>query len=118
MKLPHGPSVLLVMVSGFIVWTISFAALYAGLSLACSHRAVLPLVHSPMRISLLLGTLWAIHLAVLALMVYLSWRRDPVSDTSSGAGQFAVRTMRYLNVAAAFATLWVGFPLLFLPPCL
>jgi len=97
-------------VSGaLLLWASCFVWLYAGLSLGCEagwHALPAP---GGNRLTLALAVAWVAHL--LALAAWLGWwmRR-------SGGGLLPMLA-RTLSWTALAATLWIGWPVLTLPPC-
>lgn len=116
----------LLLLGGFAVWGSAFVALYGGVSLGCAwgwdEEPLGPF-------SLLRGVLLlilAVHLLVLALLLWWCWR-----SVAPGSGQ-GVRggpspwpsPWRFLGLAslaatgaALVATLWTGLPVLGLSVC-
>ncbi|WP_111413238.1 hypothetical protein [Billgrantia lactosivorans] len=103
-------------VSGLVIWGLWFVAIYAGLSVACSVAP--PESERDMLTGINVGVGLA-TLATTALLLWLSW-------ASVAAGRKA--TLRrecyfaYLSAGvflfSAGGTLFVGYPIVFLPPCL
>lgn len=106
MKLPRPAASLAHVTGGFLLWSSCFVALYALLSLGCEAgwggllRAVL------------LAT-WAAHLAAIAALGAFQWRALR-RDRASLLRVLALAA----SVAALFATAWIGWPVLALPPCI
>ncbi len=94
----------------WLLWASCFVWLYAGLSLGCEagwHTLPAP---GGNRLTLALAIAWVAHLLALgALLVWWTLRRP-------GAGLLPVlaRTLSWIALAA---TLWIGWPVLTLPPC-
>lgn len=93
---------LLLSLSGLIVWANCFVVLYGALSLGC----VLRLDQRVITLALLL--LWALHLGLLG---WLLWRFH-------GQGSFLFRLTGLVAAIGLVSTLWIGWPMLMLPPCL
>lgn len=87
----------------FVVWSSAFLLLYVGHALGCrlgweeATRPVLLLV-------------WIAHLAALGLMLLRARRAPARPDLPS-------RLVPPLDLAALFATLWLGVPVLVLAAC-
>ncbi|WP_010629664.1 hypothetical protein [Halomonas sp. KM-1] len=104
------------LVSGLTIWGIWFVAIYAGLSVACSMAPPEP--ESDMLTGINLGVGVA-TLITTALLLWLTW-------ASAAAGRRAeVRRECYfayisagMFLFSAGSTLFVGYPIVFLPPCL
>lgn len=106
------PARLLWATAGFILWSLAFIALYAGVSLGC---------RSPLASAELFG-LNALNLALAALLLItilpLAWLVAASSRRAAGTNSFLVRLEFSLAVLGLLATLWIGLPVLFLEPCL
>ncbi|RYF79017.1 MAG: hypothetical protein EOO29_18465 [Comamonadaceae bacterium] len=119
------------LVTGFTLWAIWFVAVYGGLSVACavappaSARGPLTSVTLAL-LALTLGTVLALLLA--ARYCWRALRRmragsEATGDDEEECGraqhrQFVAGLAAWLHLAAAVATVFVGLPLLWLPPCL
>jgi hypothetical protein len=102
------------MVMGFIIWSLWFVTVYAGLSVACE---LTPPPVSLGAINWLNGSLLLITLFTALLLIALArrcWRARPTTDNR----QFVVRVSVGGYLMAAIATLAVGWPMLSLPSCL
>lgn len=108
------PRALLTLIAGYLVWSSCFVLLYALLSVGCELQ--LQLRPGPLgtnALSLLLAAAWLLHLGALAWLIRAALRPRP-----DGAAPVFLRHLTLLlHVTALAATLWVGFPLLVLPPC-
>ncbi|MBP7568207.1 MAG: hypothetical protein KA795_19590 [Burkholderiaceae bacterium] len=101
---------LFVITAGLWIWSCCFIVLYAGLSLGCEagwHQVALL---GMSRLTVALALAWALHLVLLAalLMHVLRWRGRPAWLRGLGS---------MLTGIAIVATLWIGWPVLALPPC-
>lgn len=117
MKMPSGPTALLLMSTGFIVWAISFVVLYSGLSLGCLTETTPEQRSTLGSVNLWLAVFWLAHVAILVWLLRRAWRLRTDPDALPAARRFAIRATRYLTAAALFATVWIGAPIVFLPPC-
>lgn len=103
------------LVSGLTIWAVWFVGIYAGLSVACSVAPPDPGRDMLTGINLAVGVA---TLATTALLLWLSW-------ASVAAGRRAERRREcyfaYLSAGvflfSAGGTLFVGYPVVFLPPC-
>ncbi|RCV87634.1 hypothetical protein [Billgrantia montanilacus] len=104
------------MVGGLTIWSIWFVAIYSGLSVACS---VAP--PDPGR-DIWTGINLAVGLATLgttALLLWLSWAGVwAARRTSVVRENYFARVSAGIYLFSAAATLFVGYPVIFLPPCL
>lgn len=98
------------MILGLIVWASCFAALYAVLSIGC-HTSLPGL-------TVWLTVIWLAHLAVISGLGLHCWRLWVARPLDTPAHRtFAIAVAGLVNASAAVATLWVGTPILALPPC-
>ena len=95
--------------AGLLLWSLCFVVLYGGLSLGCAAGWQSREWLGTNALTLALGMAWLVHLALLALL--LAWFvRQPLAPP--------VRALAItLTGIAIVATLWIGWPLLALPPC-
>ncbi|MGR2739816.1 hypothetical protein ACUY1T_15325 [Billgrantia sp. Q4P2] len=103
------------LVTGLTIWGLWFVAIYAGLSVACSVAPPAP--ERDMLTAINVGVGLA-TLVTTALLLWLTW-------ASVAAGRKAeLRECYFAYVSAgvflfsAGGTLFVGYPIMFLPPCL
>ena len=108
---------LLLALSGLVIWSSGFVALYAGLSLGCEgglHRQDL-LGTNALTTALL--TVLLVHLGALAalqLYAVTRWRR--ARDSGDSRAFMATLTCRVTAVGLV-GMLAVGVPVLMVPPC-
>ena len=96
---------------GLLVWSAAFLLLYGGLSLGCAAGAGEGTLWQSDMLALALAGVWAVHLILHALPFLRRGRSvEPPDD-------FLRRLMRLLAIVGAAATLWIGLPILLLPPC-
>lgn len=109
---------LLLGIAGFIVWSSAFVALYALQGLGCALRWDALQTLGTNRLTLMLGALWLLHLALLAALGWFSLRRwRPRPQQFQSVDNF-LAAMTCLCVASALvATVYIGVPILFFPPC-
>jgi transposase InsO family protein len=95
---------------GLWIWSVCFVVLYAGLSLGCEARWHQQSLFGASRLVVALALAWALHLVLLAalLLHVLRWRGRPAWLRGLGST---------LTGVAIVATLWIGWPVLALPPC-
>ncbi len=107
---------LVTLVSGYVLWSLAFVALYAGHALSCAGSGARPALGQPIAVWVLLG-LWALF--IVAHLGLVQWvRRQPRPDpTQAGASRFLRAAMVALAATAGVATVWIGVPLLLVDPC-
>ncbi|GAA5234509.1 hypothetical protein FOZ76_19965 [Verticiella sediminum] len=107
------------MMAGLIIWAVCFVALYAGMSLACAYVAPPPGGHAGLHpINGWLTVLWLAHLLPLGWLTWYSWRQSRrAADSTTPPVRFTLRVTWLCNLAALFATVWVGFPVVVTVPC-
>jgi hypothetical protein len=108
---------LLLAIAGLIVWSSAFVTLYAVLSVGCAADVHRLEVLGANALTVLLLALFLAHLAGLGGLQWYSvslWRarKDP---TRSG-GYLAVLTC-VVTAASLFSMLFLGLPILMIPPC-
>jgi hypothetical protein len=118
MSLATRPSILLVILAGYTIWSLALVALYAALSVGCDLGwQDRPLGPVSLQRAVLLA-LWIGCVAVLALLARVTWAWWRKADqTRSGLVRFNLWLAAFASVAAGAATLWMGLPILALPTC-
>ena len=104
---------------GFTVWSVWFVAAYGGLSIGCSLSPPAPHEGVGTWINVALA-LWTLATALaLAALAWGCWRAraSAAAPSPSVAQRFIAPLAAVLHLAAAVATLFVGLPLVALPPC-
>lgn len=104
---------------GFTVWSVWFVAAYGGLSLGCSAAPPPPQAGALNWLNGLLALLTLATAAGLSGCAWACWRAR-ASQTAPQrlvGSRFIAPTAAALHAAAALATLFVGLPLVVLPPC-
>lgn len=114
---PRGPVSLLVMTGGVIVWSVCFVVLYGGMSLACTLGWLDFRFAGLHGINWMLAVLWIAHLVLLALMTWVSLGHLRMTSPDDRAQRFGWRTTFVLNVVGFAGTVWIGFPVLMMVPC-
>lgn len=108
------PRALLGLIAGYLIWSSCFASLYALQSLGCALALNLPAAPFGLNATtLVLVLVWLLHLAGLALLIQRTHSAHPENEHAG----FMRRVSLILHFSALAATLWVGLPVLFLPPC-
>ena len=107
---------------GLLIWSVAFVLLYGGLSLGCAAGAGQGTLWEADRLAIVLAAVWIAHLVLVALPGATGRRRWVGSSAGATADHdrataFLWRLMRLLLLVGAVATLWVGLPILVLPPC-
>lgn len=104
------------LVGGHTIWGIWFVAIYGGLSVACT---VAPPDAGGDVVTGINVAIGVSTLAIAALLLWLTWA------SARAARRAAWRRERFFGLASAGnylfasgATLFVGYPVVFLPPCL
>lgn len=103
------------LVLGLIIWSLWLVAVYGGLSLGC-------LLARPGAglgpATWLNGLLGGFTLLTVAWLSGCAWRLWQAPTPEPAARRFVVRVGAWGYLLAALATLFVGLPILALPPCL
>lgn len=110
---------------GFTVWSLWFVAVYGGLSVGCAMASPGASRGSftGLNLALLVLTLATVVVLLAAAWGCLRARRAahaPSQRGTRGAARrrFTAGLAALLHLSAAVATVFVGLPLLWLPPCL
>ncbi len=103
---------------GLIVWSIWFIALYGGLSVGCAISPPAPELGSFNWLNLLLGVFTAVVLAWLLRQMVLCWRQTKTKDTDGPRRRFIAGVSASAYAVAAISTIFIGLPVMGLPPCL
>lgn len=101
---------------GLILWSLWFVALYGGLSVACSVAPPDPGKGAQTAINLALGLLTLVTFVLLAWLARRFWRVSGSPELNERQ-IFVTRLTSGIHMIAALATLFVGIPLAWLPPC-
>lgn len=102
------------LVIGLILWSKWFVIIYAGLSVACSVNPPPAEQGALTVINLSLGLL---TVATAALLAWLAWACLRAARQARGRSHFIAMVSAGLYVVSVVATLFVGVPLIGLPPC-
>ncbi len=97
---------------GFVLWSSCFVVLYALLSLGCEAGGGAWL-------RVVLGVAWLLHLAALGALLAWQWARRPGAGRPPlpGLPPSLHRVALAASAAALLGTVWIGWPVLALPPC-
>lgn len=112
---PHHP---LHLVTGQAIWLAWFGLAYGGLSVACAAWAPDALLGAMNGVNGALLALTALTAAALAWAAWMQWRAATAREEADRpTPRFVARASAVLYAASAGATLFVGLPLLLMPPC-
>lgn len=101
--------------AGPLLWCLWFVVAYGGLSVGCALAPPDPAQGARNALNLVLGLAGVVFVLTLAAGVRHCLR---LADRgAAGRNRFIGRTAAGLYALSALAALWVGLPLLFLPPC-
>ena len=100
--------------AGFLLWSACFVALYGLLSITCMLPTLGLPVMQPGSVTFMLAAVWALFIAAHLIAVAVNGRRYRAAGHEAG---FVLRLGLYLNLAGLGATLFIGAPVLALPPC-
>lgn len=102
-----------VLVSGYVLWSVTFIAFYAGHHLTCEAVGTAQVlgIAAPL---LVVGVLWV---GMTALQAGLLWWVGRLLPSEEGAAGFVRRVTLGLAAAALAAAILLGLPVLFSPPC-
>lgn len=103
---------------GLIVWGIWFIALYGGLSVGCALAPPAPELGPLTWLNLLLGALTAIVVAWLLRQMVLCWQEAGPKGADRSRQRFIAAVGAGIHAVAAASTLFIGLPVIGLPPCL
>ncbi|CAM4099720.1 hypothetical protein VRRI112168_14465 [Vreelandella rituensis] len=103
------------LVVGLTLWSAWFVTMYGGLSVAC---AVAPPAPEQGPLTLLNAGLALLTLVTAAFLAWLGWKCFHASRQENvRAAHFCALVSSGLYVASIVAVLFVGMPVLGLPPC-
>lgn len=109
------PRAMVGLIAGYLVWSLCFVVLYSLLSVGCEagwhHYRLLGIN----LLSWLLVLAWLLHVAAAAWLVWRVKSSDP--EQLERNGRFMRRVTLLLHVTALAGTIWIGIPVLGLPPC-
>jgi hypothetical protein len=108
----------LVMASaGLIIWASAFVFLYAIQAIGCAvgwNRGALGGFN---QLTVILMFVWIAHIVPLLVLVPQQFRSAKSGGQGAQAG-FLLWLAFLMTLVGLVATLWVGFPLMVLPPCM
>jgi hypothetical protein len=99
---------------GMTLWSLWFVAFYGGLSVACAVAPPDPLHGAFTAINAGLALL---TLATVGLLAWLAWRAWQVARSTRGRARYLARLSAGLYAFAAIGALYMGLPVIALPPC-
>lgn len=111
------PANLLLLIAGFVLWSIAFSALYGALGVGCElgwqDVRLGPIsLNTAVLAAILLG-----HLALHAALVVWLWRRSFDAKGHPQPSRFLAYASLGTAVSGLIATLWTGAPIAFLTQC-
>jgi len=109
------PQAMVGLIAGYLVWSLCFVVLYSLLSVGCElawHHVQLLGINL---LSWLLLLVWLLHVAAVGALVWRVNRSDPAE--LDRPGRFMRHVTLLLHATAFVGTIWIGFPVLGLPPC-
>lgn len=112
---PFAPTHPLQLVLGLVLWSLWFVVIYGGLSVACAVAPPVPEQGALTGINIGLGLL---TLATTSLL--LEWSRNCYREASRHQShrRFIALSAAGLHLFAAAGVVFVGLPVVVLPPCL
>ncbi|WP_028241784.1 hypothetical protein [Stutzerimonas azotifigens] len=102
---------------GLVLWSLWFVVMYGGLSVVCAVAPPDPALGAWTWTNLALGALTLVTLALLLWLAVRFWRLSRPPHELNERQVFVTKLAAGIHLVAALATLYVGTPLLFLPPC-
>lgn len=102
---------------GLIIWSLWFVGMYGGLSVFCSVAAPDPRSGALTGVNLWLLAATVVTLVLLLWLARRFWQLSKRRDGLNERQVFVTQLSAGIHFVAAIATLYVGVPLLFLPPC-
>ncbi|MCE9683855.1 hypothetical protein [Halomonas alkalisoli] len=104
------------LVGGLTIWSIWFVTIYGGLSVACSVAPPDPGREIWTGINLAVGLA---TLGTAALLLWLSWAGVVAARRAAvGRERYFAHVSAGIYLFSAGGTLFIGYPVVFLPPCL
>ncbi|APX92080.1 hypothetical protein BWR19_03515 [Halomonas sp. 1513] len=103
------------LVIGLTLWSLWFVAIYGGLSVAC---AVAPPAAEQGALTAINVALGLLTVATTALLGWLAWACLEAARDELGRPRFVAAVSAGLYLFSAVATLFVGIPVIGVPPCL
>lgn len=103
---------------GLIIWSLWFATIYGGQAVACKISPPDPAQGVWNWLNGSLGLLTVLTLALLLWLTRYFWRLSRPPQELNERQLFVTKLAAGIHFIAALATLFVGIPLLQIPPCL
>ena len=110
---------LLLAIAGLVVWSSAFVALYAIVSLGCVYGWHRPELAGVRLLTALLALVWLAHLATLVWLQWYGlsrWRLLRRAGETGPALYLAALT-GLIAAVSLVGTVYLGTPILLLPPC-
>ena len=111
------PVNLVLLIAGFILWSVAFSALYGALGVGCElgwqERAFGPVSLN----TAVLAAILAGHLLLHAALVVWLWRRTYGARGHPPPSRFLAFTSLGTAICGMIATLWTGAPIAVLTQC-
>jgi hypothetical protein len=112
---------LLWMISGLVIWSVHFVAVYVLMSLGCALSFATAQLAGMSAINLVLLILTAVLLAAILYLGWASLRQWQLLRGSGAAEQnaaFMALAATLIHAIPLLAVIYVGLPLLISPPCI
>lgn len=103
---------------GLIIWSLWFVVVYGGFSVVCSVAPPDPELGIRNWLNATLGVLTLLTLTLLLWLARRFWRLSRKPHDLTEQQVFVTKLAAGIHMIAALAALFVGIPLLQLPPCL
>lgn len=103
---------------GLIVWAVWFVAIYGGLSVGCAVAPPTPDQGSLNWLNLVLAVFTAVVVAWLLRQMVLCWQEADTKGAGWSRRRFMATVSGGVYAVAAVSTLFIGLPVIGLPPCL
>lgn len=103
---------------GLMIWALWFVALYGGLSIGCALAPPAAEMGALNWLNLVLGALTASVVAWLLRQMVLCWQEAEPKGAGRSRQRFIATVGAGIYAVAAISTLFIGVPVIGLPPCL
>ncbi|RUO25942.1 hypothetical protein CWE09_04235 [Aliidiomarina minuta] len=102
------------LVLGLVVWSVWFVALYGGLSVACE---VAPPAAEAGALTWINASLLVLTLATTGVLLLLAWASLRAAPALKSNRRFILRIAAAIYLLSALSALFIGLPVVILPPC-
>lgn len=102
------------LVIGLTLWSLWFVAIYGGLSVAC---AVVPPAPEQGALTMINAALGVLTVVTMALLGWLAWACLMAARRAAGPRRFVAGVAAGLYLYSSIGVLFVGLPLIGVPPC-